>query len=118
MAKNSNQTDENGNPLHSAPDYSQLKSVSDIIPAKQAGLITYKLEDVQNRNLILEDATIEAGTFGAYAQMTIFDPAINDYKTVTSGSSMILTQVSALINGNALPCRLVIRKLGKTWVLQ
>jgi len=118
MAKRDIPTDENGQPINGAHDYSNLPSVSDIITAQSAGVIKYKLDDIQNRNLVIVEATIEAGTFGSYAQLVIFDPATKEEKVVTNGSTLIMTQVSALINQNAIPCRVIARKLGSTWTLQ
>ena len=118
MAKNGKSVDENGNPIPDGNDYSHLPSVSDVLAPKDAGEITYKLEDVQNRQLVIVDATLEAGTYGSYASILTFDPATKQEKRVTSGSTMIMTQVSALINAGAIPCRVKIMKLGKTWCLQ
>ncbi len=117
MAKNKDQYDTEGNPLDQGDFYSNLKSVSDILNPKQAGEIVYKLEDVQNRKYVISDASIEAGTYGSYAKLVLFDPATREEKTVTNGSTLIMTQVSALINAQALPCLVVIRKMGKTWTL-
>jgi hypothetical protein len=117
MAKDKTQYDAEGNPVHNVNDFSHLKSVSDILNPKAAGEIVYKLEDVQNRKFVISDASIEAGTFGSYAKLVLYDPATQEEKTVTSGATLIMTQVSALINAQALPCLVVIRKMGKTWTL-
>ena len=117
MAKTTQQVDSDGNPIKGKPDYSNLHSVSDVIKAKDVGEINYRLEDVQNRPLILSEASIEVGTYGSYARIIFYDPATEEEKVVTSGTTIILAQIGGLINNNALPCRCTVRKLGKSWTL-
>ena len=109
MAKNEQPTDD---------QFSNLPNVSDIINPADAGEIIHKMEDVQNRQLILVEAGLEVGTFGTYAKMRMYDPATKVSKIVTNGSTLIMTQISALLAANAIPCKVKVMKDGKTWTLR
>lgn len=92
---------------------SELKSVSECLPADLKYKDAVDIEDILDREVIVKDAEEAEGEYGSYLIMTIRLPESEEDSKLVSGGEVIKKRIGYLMEHNLLPVRATFRKRGR-----